>query len=67
MTLPADISRCQGIDADNLPCDIRHKCERYLTLMDAFATAAPIARMLCAHTDSGTDGSAYPFFIPEKP
>lgn len=66
MTLPDDVSRCQGIDAANLPCDIRHKCERYLSLLDAFATAAPIARLLCAHTDCGGDES-YPFFIPAKP
>lgn len=67
MTLPADVSRCQGIAADNLPCDVRHKCERYLSLMGAVHADQrfPVARFLCAHTDSGSDGS-YPFFIPAK-
>lgn len=66
MTLPADVSRCQGNDADNLPCDIRHKCERYLALLDPDpGKPFVVMRMLCAHTDSGGDES-YPFFIPEK-
>lgn len=67
MSLPYDVTRCQGIDADNLPCDIRHKCERYLSLLDSVAADhyAPTARYLCAHTDSGPDES-YPFFIPAK-
>jgi hypothetical protein len=65
MTLPYDVTRCQGIDADNLPCDIRHKCERYLALLDHANGDAWTSRMLCAHTDSGGDES-YPFFIPAK-
>lgn len=65
MTLPYDVTRCQGIDADKLPCDVRHKCERYLALLDHASGDAWTARMLCAHTDSSMDES-YPFFIPAK-
>jgi hypothetical protein len=65
MSLPYDVTRCQGIDTESLPCDVRHKCERYLALLDGPNGDAWTARMLCAHTDSGGDGS-YPFFIPAK-
>jgi hypothetical protein len=69
MTLPYDVTRCQGIDADNLPCDIRHKCERYLALMDAAPDSrSPVVRFLCEH---GTISiwktkESYPLFIPAK-
>jgi hypothetical protein len=64
--LPADVSRCQGIDAEKLPCDIRHKCERYLSLLDAVAADhyTPSARCLCEHEAEGTE--PYPFFIPAE-
>lgn len=78
MTLPADVSRCQGIAPDSLPCPVRHECERYLALMDPVTTRSlalqhagvarkrdlvPVSRILCVTADGRPDDT-FPFFIP---
>ena len=78
MTLPADVSRCQGIAPDSLSCPVRHECERYLALMDPVTTRSlaleyagvsrkadrvPVARILCV-TDDGRPDDTFPQFIP---
>ena len=69
MTLPADISRCQGatsIGAMRLVCRKRSECERFLTLLTERDMQTPVSAMLCvskvlavAMTDP-----RYPYFIP---
>lgn len=65
MTLPADVSRCQGIAPDGLSCPVRHECERYLALMDTvcFDDRFVIARILCV-TPDGRPDDTFPQFIP---
>ncbi len=65
MTLPADIARCQGIAPDWLPCEIRHKCERYLALMDVRTSPERLmeSRFLCLD-ELGRANTEFPFFIP---
>ena len=64
MTLPADISRCQGIAPDSLPCPVRHECERYLALMDRVRSdvRVPVSRILCVTADGRPDDT-FPHFI----
>lgn len=63
MTLPADISRCQGIAPDSLPCPMRHKCERYMALFERDpAGPLQIMRFMCATPDDRVDES-FPMFI----
>lgn len=65
MTLPADVSRCQGIAPDALPCPLRHACERYLALLDPNPAGEwfPVARILCV-TPDGRPDDTFPQFIP---
>ena len=64
MTLPADISRCQGIAPDSLPCPVRHECERYLALFGADPRGPiQVMRVMCM-TEGGRQDNPFPFFIP---
>ncbi len=64
MTLPADISRCQGIAADGATCDLRGSCERYLALLDPILPdqLLTVCRLMCATPDGLIDGD-YKFVI----
>ena len=63
MTLPADVSRCQGIAPDSLPCPVRHQCERYLALMDPDPSGPlQIMRIMCV-TPDGRPDDTFPQFI----
>lgn len=68
MTLPADISRCQGsarLQGEDITCPKREDCERYLALMDATEPRSVVswARMLCVRRGGMLD-ETFPSFIP---
>ncbi len=67
MTLPADISRCQGIAADGATCERRGECERYLALLDPILPdqLITVCRLMCATPDGLIDGG-YKFHIPAE-
>ncbi len=68
MTLPADISRCQGIVPNGRTCPMRTRCERYLALMDPVRhhERITVAQFLCPVNNIGWVAPDFPFFIPAE-
>jgi hypothetical protein len=71
VTLPADVSRCQGstgIGSQATSCSLRNGCERFLTLITERDMQTPVSELLCGGKVLGRVAIDfnYPFFIPAE-